>query len=337
MRSRAGHIGVVTLAALPAAGCAGWQSALDPHSPQAQALAELIGVIVLICGVVWLLVVLVLACAIWRRRPLRPQPLALDQRVERRMSIAVGSAVALTAVTLVALTALSFIATRKSDATAQEPLVIRLRAFQWWWEVTYLGQSPDEIVVTANEIHVPVGQPVRVELVAADVIHSFWVPSLAGKQDMIPGRQNALTFTARREGVYRGQCAEFCGVQHAHMAFLVVAQPPEAFEAWLARQRAPAAAPADAEQEAGRAVFMSRGCAACHSVRGTQARGRLGPDLTHVGSRRMIAAGLVETTRGSLAAWIADPQTMKPGNAMPMVSLSGDELRAVSAYMAGLR
>lgn len=253
------------------------------------------------------------------------------------MSLVVGSAVALTIVTVTVFTILSFMVDRRSDAGGEVPLVIRVRAFQWWWEVAYLGNTPDETVVTANEIHVPVGKRVRLELLAADVIHSFWIPSLAGKQDMIPGRQNALSFTAQREGVYRGQCAEFCGLQHAHMAFLVVAQPREAFDSWLAGQRAPAAAPADAEEEAGRITFLSRGCGACHSVRGTQASGKLGPDLTHVGSRRMIAAGLVETSRGSLAAWIADPQTMKPGNTMPMVSLSGDELRAVSAYVAGLR
>jgi cytochrome c oxidase subunit 2 len=336
MRRAIGFVGT-SLLLLSAAGCTGFQSVLDPHSPQAHALDQLIRIIVAICVVVWLLVVLVLARALWREPLERPQPLALDRQSQRRMSMVVSGAVALTAVVIVALTALSFVATRGMGAAGGDALVIRVRGLQWWWEVTYLGESPDEIAITANEIHVPVGRPVRIELAAADVIHSFWVPSLAGKQDMIPGRENALSFTALREGVYRGQCAEFCGLQHARMALLVIAQPPAAFQNWLAAERAPAVAPADAEQREGLSVFMNRGCAACHSVRGTPAHGRLGPDLTHVASRRMIGAGLVETTRGSLAAWIADPQTMKPGNAMPMVSLSGEELKAVSAYMAGLK
>jgi len=169
------------------------------------------------------------------------------------------------------------------------------------------------------------------------VIHSFWVPSLAGKLDLIPGRQNVLTFTASRPGLYRGQCAEFCGLQHAHMAVLVFAENEASFEAWRRAQIAPAAEPTDAETQAGRQVFVDKACSTCHTVRGTRAQGTLGPDLTHVASRATIAAGLLPTTRGSLGAWIADPQTLKPGNNMPMVSLTPDELTAVSAYMASLK
>jgi cytochrome c oxidase subunit 2 len=182
-----------------------------------------------------------------------------------------------------------------------------------------------------------VGRNVRLELESADVIHSFWVPSLAGKQDLVPGRHNGLTIRAERPGVYRGQCAEFCGLQHAHMALLVIAEEPADFANWLAAQSRQASIPAEAEAAAGQQLFLSRPCASCHAIRGTSAAGTAGPDLTHVGSRRTIGAGLFETTRGSLAAWIADPQTLKPGNNMPMVPLSGDELRAISAYMASLR
>jgi cytochrome c oxidase subunit 2 len=163
------------------------------------------------------------------------------------------------------------------------------------------------------------------------------VPSLAGKQDLIPGRDNAITFTALRPGVYRGQCAEFCGLQHARMAMVVIAETPQDFAAWRRAQSNAAASPGDAEQQLGQDVFVNKAFGACHTVRGTAAKGTLGPDLTHVASRRTIAAGVFETTRGSLAAWIADPQTIKPGNNMPMVPLNPDELNAVSAYLANLK
>jgi cytochrome c oxidase subunit 2 len=155
--------------------------------------------------------------------------------------------------------------------------------------------------------------------------------------DLIPGRDNEITFEARRPGIYRGQCAQFCGLQHAHMAFLVVAERPAEFEAWRRAQLQPARSPSNDEEEAGRKVFLAKPCAACHTIAGTTASGTLGPDLTHVASRKYIGAGLVETTRGALAAWIADPQTLKPGVNMPLVPLSSDELRAVSAYLASLK
>jgi cytochrome c oxidase subunit II len=174
-------------------------------------------------------------------------------------------------------------------------------------------------------------------LSSQDVIHSFWVPNLAGKQDLIPGRDNGLDFTVQKAGTYRGQCAEYCGVQHAHMAFTVVALEPTDFDAWRQAQLRPGTEPTGPEQEAGRQAFLIRKCAGCHTVRGTPAKGVTGPDLTHLASRLTIAAGLFETTRGSLAAWIADPQNLKPGNNMPMVDLGADELKAISAYLISLR
>lgn len=200
-----------------------------------------------------------------------------------------------------------------------------------------MDSTPDQRFETANEIHIPVGRNVRLQLEGVDVIHSFWVPSLAGKQDLIPGRPNELTIRAERPGVYRGQCAEFCGLQHAHMAFFVIAEAQAEFDQWARLQRASASASSDAELTAGQKVFLTKPCAACHAIRGTSASGTNGPDLTHVGGRKYIAAGLFETTRGSLAAWIADPQTLKPGNNMPMVSLNPEELRSVSAYLANLK
>jgi cytochrome c oxidase subunit 2 len=306
------------------AGCTGWQSALDPQSPQAHSLSQLIWLILIVSALVWTLVMVALFASLRRRR---------GMSTERRLTIAVSSAVGVTVVVIAALTLLSFFATRSLTAATSDVLTIEVRGHQWWWEVTY--REPG--FKTANEIRVPVGRPVRVLLSSADVIHSFWVPNLAGKQDLIPGRDNSLDFTAHRAGTYRGQCAEFCGVQHAHMAFTVIALESAAFDAWRDAQAQPAAAPTNPEEEAGRQVLLTRNCASCHTVRGTPAVGITAPDLTHVASRLTIGAGLFETTRGSVAAWIADPQNLKPGNNMPMVELGADELRAISAYMMSLR
>jgi cytochrome c oxidase subunit 2 len=319
------------------AGCSGWQSALDVHGESAASLKQLIISIMLVCSIVWTLVMIALILALVRKRGRRQSSLALDAGTERRMAIGVGAAVAATVAIIAAFTVLSFFTTRALSVAGSDDLTIKVRGLQWWWGVEYFGSTPDQRFETANEIHIPVGRKVRLQLEGLDVIHSFWVPSLAGKQDLIPGRPNELTIRAERAGVYRGQCAEFCGLQHAHMAFFVIAEEQGAFEEWLRRQRQGAIPAADAEASAGQQAFMSRQCAACHTIRGTAASGTTGPDLTHVGSRKTIAAGLLETTRGSLAAWIADPQTLKPGNNMPMVPLSPDELRAISAYLAGLK
>ncbi|HEX3952843.1 MAG TPA: cytochrome c oxidase subunit II [Stellaceae bacterium] len=326
------------LALLPCSGCSGWQSALSPHGPHAAHILGLLRLFVAVSAVVWLAVVLVLLGALFRRRmPAESAVAPVDAAGQRRSMVAVVSATGATVLVIVGLTLASYLATRGLADAGDAAVEIKVRGHQWWWQATYNDAEPDRVFQTANEIHIPVGRPVNIELMAADVIHSFWVPDLAGKQDQIPGRDNSLSIVADRPGVYRGQCAEFCGLQHAHMALIVVAEPPPAFEAWRNAQIAEAAAPANDEQEAGRKIFAARPCAACHTVRGTSAAGANGPDLTHVGSRQYIAAGILPTTRGSLAAWIADPQTIKPGNNMPLVDLSADELRAVSAYLASLR
>src|SRR3954451_4985801 len=322
--------------ALALAGCTGWQSAIDVHGASAISLKHLIVLIVATCSVVWALVIVALIAALWRRREARDSPIALDPRRQRAMTLAVGGAVAATVIIITAFTVSSFFTTRQLTAAGRDDLTIKVRGLQWWWGVEYFGSKPELRFETANEIHIPVGRNVRVQLEGLDVIHSFWVPSLAGKQDLIPGRPNEITIRAERPGVYRGQCAEFCGLQHAHMAFFVVAEEQPAFEAWTALQRDNAVASQDAEASAGQQAFMSRQCAACHTVRGTSAGGKTGPDLTHVGGRSTIAAGLLPTTRGSLAAWIADPQTLKPGNNMPLVPMNPDELRAISAWLASL-
>jgi cytochrome c oxidase subunit 2 len=177
---------------------------------------------------------------------------------------------------------------------------------------------------------------VRINVRTADVIHSFWVPSLDRKIDMIPGRENSIAFTAKRAGVFRGQCAEFCGLQHANMAFLVYADPPAAFRRWLASAAKPAAGPTTAAERRGRQVFSAAGCSGCHAIAGTAAKGALGPDLTHLASRRWLAAGTIPNTEGYLAGWIVDPQHFKPGNRMPSVPLQGGDLQALLAYLESL-
>jgi cytochrome c oxidase subunit II len=331
------HHWISVVVPLLAANCGGWQSALDPHGPEARNVRGLIWLFIIVASIVWAMVMLALAGALWWHRSAGQGAPAVHPGGERRAGIAVSAATIATVLTIGGLTLASYLATRGSSADPKEPLVIRVRAYQWWWEVSYVDRAPARNLTTANEIHVPLGLPVSVELAAADVIHSFWVPNLAGKQDLIPGRDNRLVFTATTPGLYRGQCAEFCGLQHAHMSLFVVADSPDQFEAWRNLQLSRAIDPVTDEQKTGRQIVVGKACASCHTVRGTSASGVLGPDLTQVASRNYIAAGLLPTTRGSIAAWVADPQTIKPGNNMPMVPLTGDELRAVSAYLASLK
>jgi len=314
-------------------GCDGWQSVMDPGGPQAVRLKSLILLFAIVCGAIWLLVMLVAAGAMFRRR----SAAAPTAGSAPRATWIVTGAVAASVLVIGFLTLASYLATRNLAREGRDPLVIEVHGYQWWWEVRYRDAGVDQNFITADEIHVPTGRPVRIELAAEDVIHSFWAPNLAGKQDLIPGRYNSLSFTVEKPATYRQQCAEFCGLQHAHMAMLIVAEPPADFALWRAGELADAASPPGPEEDSGRQVFLAKSCSACHTIRGTPAAGTLGPDLTHVGSRQTIAAGMLPTTRGSLAAWIADPQTIKPGNNMPMVSLTASELNAVSAYLAALK
>ncbi|HEX3882113.1 MAG TPA: cytochrome c oxidase subunit II [Stellaceae bacterium] len=319
------------------AGCRGWQSALDPQGPEARHLRHLIWLFTGVAALVWVLVMVVLFVAIRRRCLGSPEPVALTPPAERRATFAVGVASVATVIVLALLTAVSYRATGALGQDTEDAVNIRLRGYQWWWEATYLGPLSEATFVTANELHIPVGRPVTIDLSSDDVIHSFWVPNLAGKQDLIPGRDNRITITADHAGTYRGPCAEFCGLQHAHMSLFVIAEPPAEFDKWRDAQKQPAAAPGGDEQQAGQQIVTGTQCAACHTIRGTAAKGTVAPDLTHLASRFYLAAGELPMTRGSLAAWVADPQTIKPGNNMPQVPLTGDELRAVSAYLASLK
>ena len=303
------------------------QSALAPASDAAEAINQM-GLVLYVGGGAILTLILVLA-AIGALKPPR--------RVNARAWL-IGGGLAFPIVVLGALLAYALHMGNALSVVASRPADIEVTGKMWWWEVRYVDAATRESVMLANELYVPVGRAVEIALRSDNVIHSFWVPALAGKVDMVPGRTNRLVVHAREPGVFRGQCAEYCGVQHAWMALYVVAVPEEAYRQWLARQAAPAKEPTDAFLELGRQAFLREGCGACHSVRGTAAAGALGPDLTHVGSRLSLGAGRLDNHAGTLAGWIADSQTLKPGNLMPSMNVfSGEELRAVAAYLESLK
>jgi cytochrome c oxidase subunit 2 len=215
-------------------------------------------------------------------------------------------------------------------------LTVQVTASQWWWGLMYTSADPSRTFITANEIHVPVGQPVRFEVASADVIHSFWVPQLGGKMDVIPGQTNVTWLQADKPGVYRGQCAEFCGTEHARMALVLIADTPEDFRAWQDDQLRDTPIAASAQARAGQRVFQAH-CAVCHTIRGSDAAGIVGPDLSHLMTRRTLAAGLLANTPGNLAGWIADSQSLKPGASMPDHLVSGADLTAVVDYLKTLQ
>jgi cytochrome c oxidase subunit II len=227
------------------------------------------------------------------------------------------------------------------NATAAPPkiagMTVEIIGHRWWWEVRYPEGGQGQTIITANEIHVPAGVPVRLELSSVDVIHSFWIPRLAGKTDVVPGQRNVAWIQADKPGVYRGACTEYCGLQHSNMAAFVVAESVEQFKQWMRAQRDVVSAPSDSDAARGLAVFQKSSCTACHTIRGTSAVGRIGPDLTHLVSRMTIAGGSLENTRGNLAGWIANPQSIKPGNDMPTAPLRGTELQALVAYLETLK
>jgi cytochrome c oxidase subunit 2 len=313
------------------AGCGGEQSALAPTGPNARDTLRLFELTLWMSGVVCLLVALALLQAWLLPRWRLPKPAA-------RWMVA-GGGVVLPALVLPALLVASLRIPWPFAEERDGAFTVDVVAWQFWWEFRY--PNPDAggpPIVTANELHIPVGVPVRFRLTTSDVIHSFWIPTLGGKVDMIPGRTNYALLRADAPGDFRGACFEFCGLQHANMAFTVRALPPAEWQAWLRREAAPATAPVSEEALRGREIFIASGCGSCHAVRGHGAEGGTGPDLTHVASRATIGAGILPNTRASLTGWIAATQQIKPGANMPSFNgLTGPELHALATYLEGLR
>jgi len=315
---------VLLLAAVVCPGCGGndFQSALHPASEEARSIWWLWWVMVIVYGVVFVITLGLGAVAVLKKKPLAGRVPEAPGGAQRFVVIA---GIVVPAIILLGMLVYSL----KASAAMRVPetgLVIRITAHQYWWEVHY----PEYDIRSANEIRIPVGVPVRLELTSADVIHSFWVPNLHGKIDMIPGHWTRFGLRAERVGVFRGACAELCGDQHALMGLDVIAVVPDEFAAWAAQRRAPSAA---AEATRGHEVFFRAGCAACHAIGGTEAVADLGPDLTHLGERLNLAAAMIPNTAENLARWIADPQGLKPGNRMPPSELEPADMQALVEYL----
>lgn len=309
------------------------QSVLSPAGAAASTIANLSWVLMLGAAIIFAGVMSLLAWAVWRRTGTQPG------RAVRPLLWVVGGGVAFPLLVLSSLFIYSH--WRTPGWLVQPPpgaLIVGVTGHSWWWEVRYRDPASGQEFALANELHLPVGRPLLLGLSSLDVIHSFWVPALSGKMDMVPGRVNHLRVEADKAGVYRGQCAEYCGEQHARMALHVVASPPADFDAWLAAQAAPAKAPTTPLLVRGQQAFLTQRCNACHTVRGVAQESRLGPDLTHVGSRLYLGAGTLANQGGNMARWVAHTQDVKPGARMPS---SGDmdaaTLQALAAYLEHLQ
>jgi cytochrome c oxidase subunit 2 len=321
---------VVSAGALVLASCDGPQSALAPAGRGAERIADLFWWMAAGAGIIWLAVV---SLAIYTLR--RPE----SHRHRRASILIIGGGAALPTVVLAGLLAYGLALMPALLAPAPEgSLKIAVSGEQWWWRVRYLTAGSNDVAVElANEIRLPVGEHVEFHLKSPDVIHSFWIPSIGGKIDMIPGRLNRLTLEPTQTGVFRGVCAEYCGTSHALMSFYVIVLEKEDFAAWLERQQEPAQLPVQPLAIRGQELFLANGCGACHTVRGTPADGVVGPDLTHVGSRLSLGAGILANEADAFLRWIAHTEDVKPGVHMPAFGmLPPEDLQALAAYLDGL-
>lgn len=309
----------------------GIQSTLEPAGEHAARIGRLWDIFLVVSVVVWVLVMIALFIATFRRRSA-----VSDATAGATKTVTIATAI--TAITLFGLLIASILTGRSIvDKTAPGALQLIVTGHQWWWQIEYDDPQKNNRFTDANEITVPVGVPVNIKLHSSDVIHSFWVPNLNGKQDLIPGHDGSIQLLANKPGVYRGQCAEFCGWQHAKMSLWINAVPRDEFAKWLAASRQPAKAPSTPEQRKGQQVFLSSPCPLCHTIQGTDAGGKTGPDLTHFASRRSIAAATLPNRRGYLAGWILDPQHVKPGSQMPTMLLDQGDLDPLLTYLESLQ
>jgi cytochrome c oxidase subunit 2 len=323
------------------AAAAPFQDALKPTGVQAEHIHSLWEILLWTCTAVFIAVVGACGLALWRAPRATentPADAAVSKAPERPLMRAVVVSSTISIAGLVALVIASVLTDRAlATLPLNDGVAIQVTANQWWWDIKYEADQPSKVFTTANELHIPVGRPVIVQLNARDVIHSFWVPNLHGKKDLIPGRTSTIQFRADKPGIYRGQCAEFCGYEHAKMAFLVIAEPPDEYEKWVAAQRSVPQEPTTNGAKRGQTVFMNSTCVMCHTIQGTTALARTAPDLTHVASRLTLAAGTLANTRGNLAGWILDPQNVKPGANMPAHSFASDDLNALLDYLESLK
>jgi cytochrome c oxidase subunit 2 len=328
---------VLGMTALLLSGCGGWPAQFA--GPQAGRIAGEWRLFLYVSAAVYVLVMIGLALALMRRpRPAVDAEPELPPAVKRRYTLSVGSAVGASIVVLLVLLVHDFFTGRAIEAFGanQQPLIINITGHQWWWELEYVDATASNRFTTANEIHIPVGRPVSLSLTSSDVIHSLWVPDLHGKRDLIPMYGRRLILQADHPGVYRGQCAEFCGYQHAKMRLLVIAEAPDAFAKWQEAQRQAARAPQSESEKHGQQVFLSGPCIMCHTIEGTPAGGKVAPNLTHLASRQTIAAGAAPNTEGYLASWVLDPHGIKPGTKMPATQLGPLDLRDLITYLRSL-
>jgi cytochrome c oxidase subunit 2 len=312
-------------------------SVLAPASPQAALIAHLAQFFFVVAGVIWLVVLGFLLYSLLRPRGLGERE--SDARLNRRQLGAVTGAVGLSALVLIGLGFLDYGTGRnieRAQAAVRDTLRIRLVGRQWWWQIEYQQDTPPYRVTTANEMHIPLHRPVVLTLESSDVIHSFWAPNLHGKSDLIPSYSSGFLIQADTPGVYRAPCAEYCGDQHAKMALLIIAQPPDSFAAWYRNELGSARAPEGLAAE-GQAVYQKAACSFCHTIRGAVSGGVVAPDLTHIAARQTLAAGSIPNTRAELAAWIANSQGIKPGNRMPANLVSGGDLNALLDYLESLK
>ena len=318
------------------AGCTSNHAALNPAGPRAQSIANLLLLFCAVSTVIYLVVLGVLLWSLFRRRLREAQqrtPAGREQKTWRLITVGV----ALTVLTLITLALADFAVQRRLSAHPADAMRIVLTGHQYWWEVEYDDADPSQRVRTANEIHIPVNRPVEFVLTSRDVIHSFWLPALMGKKDLIPGHTNTEVVIAARPGIFTGQCAEFCGLQHAQMRLTLRAETGPEFQRWHQEQLNEAVPPGSDVARRGQAVFMSASCILCHTIAGTAAGATVGPDLTHLASRATLAAGALANTPANLSSWILAPQRLKPGAMMPATQLPPQDLVALTTYLASLR
>jgi cytochrome c oxidase subunit II len=312
------------------------QSVLAPAGIQSSSIHSLWSLLLWVSVGVYVITIAFVAISLVRG--MRSSHRSESRAQTSRLTTSVAAAVGLTAVILLGLLGASVWTGRAvASLQASSAVTIEVIGHQWWWEIEYEDAVPSQRVHTANEIHIPLSRPIVLKVTSRDVIHSFWAPNLQGKRDLIPGYTTAIWLQADRPGIFRGQCAEFCGLQHAHMAFDVVAEPEADFERWLDGMRQLASPPQGEQERRGREVFLTTKCAGCHTVNGTDAHGLVGPDLTHMATRSTIGAGTLPNTPEHMRAWVQDPQSSKPGNQMPSNPLSADDVQALVAYLGTLK